>query len=99
MYERIRRPRTEIIQKGSFENCNRWHLPDGEEQRARDDAMSKADASRIFGTKAKSVKSSLQCSDKDFQPWLYGHNAILVAKNVLQEIINNPSSLEERPNL
>ncbi|KAI9249603.1 FAD dependent oxidoreductase domain-containing protein [Helicostylum pulchrum] len=99
LYERIRRPRTEIIQKGSFENCNRWHLPDGAEQRARDEAMSKADASRRFRTKVEGVKSPLQWSDKDFQPWLYGHNAISVAKNVLKEIIKNPSSLEERPNL
>ncbi|KAG2233369.1 hypothetical protein INT48_000372 [Thamnidium elegans] len=99
IYERIRRPRTQIIQKQSFENCNSWHLPDGPEQRARDDAMSKADAFRRSETKVEGVKSPLQWSDKDFQPWLYGHNAISVAKNVLQEIIENPSSLEERPNL
>ncbi|KAG2199135.1 hypothetical protein INT47_009874 [Mucor saturninus] len=88
LYEQIRRPRVERIQKNSLENGYTWHLPDGEEQIARDKAMREADELRKANSSAK-VESPLQWSDGDFQPWLYGHDAILVAKKALQEMTRN----------
>lgn len=88
LYEQIRRPRVERIQKNSLENGYTWHLPDGEEQIARDKAMREADELRKTNSSAK-VESPLQWSDGDFQPWLYGHDAILVAKKALQEMTRN----------
>lgn len=99
MYERIRRPRAEIIQKGALDNCINWHLPDGPEQVSRDRAMASGSDPRYPGAKATKSKGPFQWSNKDFPTWLYGHNAISVAKNVLQEIIETPSALEVRPSL
>lgn len=94
MYENIRRPRVEWIQKGSFENGDTWHLPDGEEQIARDKAMRAADYHNKMGSQRVKVKSPLQWSDSDFQPWLYSHGAIFVAEKALQETMNTNGQFE-----
>jgi salicylate hydroxylase len=81
LYEKIRRPRCEIIQKGALENGDIWHMPDGDDQIARDLAM-KMTPDEI---KKQLKKNPNQWSDPNFQPWLFGHDAIAVAKKALEE--------------
>lgn len=82
LYESIRRPRTEKIQKGALENGDIWHMPDGEQQIARDAAMKQEIAVAKGATKTLGpLKNPNQWSDDDFQPWLFGHDAILEARN------------------
>ncbi|WP_051397296.1 hypothetical protein [Bradyrhizobium elkanii] len=38
-YEALRKPRTTKLQQASAANRTRFHLPDGDAQRARDEAM------------------------------------------------------------
>ncbi|ORX60649.1 FAD/NAD(P)-binding domain-containing protein, partial [Hesseltinella vesiculosa] len=68
MYEDLCRSRVERIQRVSFDTGGTWHLPDGPQQQARDAAL-KRDAVR-------SGKSPNKWSDEEFQPWLFGHDAI-----------------------
>ncbi len=42
-YEAVRKPRTTKLQQASAANRIRFHLPDGDAQRARDEAMAKSD--------------------------------------------------------
>jgi salicylate hydroxylase len=43
-YEQLRRPRASRIQRLSWDNNTVYHLTDGPEQRARDDAMIRGEA-------------------------------------------------------
>ncbi|GAN07197.1 salicylate hydroxylase [Mucor ambiguus] len=99
LYEKIRRPRAEKIQKGALDNGDIWHMPDGDDQIARDKAM-KIVVSDDTVQKVH-VKNPNQWSDGDFQPWLFGHDAIQVARKALNDKKNgyNSSSLEERASL
>ncbi|KAG2225383.1 hypothetical protein INT45_010019 [Circinella minor] len=77
LYEKIRRPRCEIIQKGAYENGDIWHMPDGETQVQRDLGMK--------GQLPAGAKNPNQWGDGNFQPWLFGHNAITEARKRLGE--------------
>lgn len=94
LYEKIRRPRAEIIQKGALENGDIWHMPDGDDQVARDLAM-KMTPEEI---KKNLGKNPNQWSDPKFQPWLFGHDAIGTAKKALEEKIGR-EFVEERASL
>lgn len=99
LYENIRRPRAEKIQKGAYENGDIWHMPDGEDQIARDLAMKLAE-SKDTTVKKASIKNPNQWSDENFQPWLFGHDAIAVAQNALNNNLNgNGLVVEERASL
>lgn len=100
LYEKIRRPRCEKIQKGAYENSDIWHMPDGDDQIARDKAM-KADDVLVNKESAPEVHevkklapltNPNQWSDGNFQPWLFGHDAIKVAKIRLTEARNSSTS-------
>ncbi|KAI8144074.1 hypothetical protein BJV82DRAFT_513499 [Fennellomyces sp. T-0311] len=80
LYEKIRRPRAEVIQKGAYENGDIWHMPDGELQQKRDLGMQ--------GKLAAHEKNPNQWGDGNFQPWLFGHNAITEARKRLAEFRN-----------
>ncbi|KAI9482732.1 MAG: hypothetical protein EXX96DRAFT_647567 [Benjaminiella poitrasii] len=89
LFEKIRRPRAERIQKGSLDNADIWHMPDGDDQIARDKAM-KAEV-EVPSNRKEEVKNVNQLenpnqwSDPNFQPWLFGHDAIATAKRALAE--------------
>jgi salicylate hydroxylase len=91
LYEKIRRPRNEKIQKGALENGDIWHMPDGDDQISRDKAMKLADSTETVVKKVR-VKNPNQWSDGDFQPWLFGHDAIGVAQTALQCKLNGETS-------
>jgi salicylate hydroxylase len=61
-YEELRRPRTARIQETARGNKRRNHLPDGPEQRARDEAMAGGKADWSIGASA----------------WVYDHDAAAV---------------------
>lgn len=98
LYEKIRRPRCEKIQKGAYENSDIWHMPDGDDQIARDKAMkaevplNKESAENQEVKKLAPFKNPNQWSDDNFQPWLFGHDAIKVAKVRLTEARNTGST-------
>jgi salicylate hydroxylase len=82
-FQIIRKPRCEKIQKGSMENGDIWHMPDGPEQAARDAdmkvRMDLSDEQNITDELKKQgqLKSNPnRWSDLKFQPWLFGHDAV-----------------------
>ncbi|KAI9497287.1 hypothetical protein BDB00DRAFT_926145 [Zychaea mexicana] len=80
LYEKMRRPRAEVIQKGAYENGDIWHMPDGDMQIQRDLGMK--------GQLPAGAKNPNQWGDGNFQPWLFGHNAITEARRRLAEFRN-----------
>jgi salicylate hydroxylase len=62
-YEALRRPRTAKIQAQAWQYCSVFHLPDGEQQQARDRQM---------------AASSGQSHSLAGQDWLYGYDALAV---------------------
>ena len=78
-YETIRKGRAEKIQKGARVNGVVWHFADGEEQERRDRAMQGK-------LKAGEVNPNLW-ADKNFQPWLFNHDAIHEANMRLDEML------------
>ncbi|KAI5818278.1 hypothetical protein BZA77DRAFT_307884 [Pyronema omphalodes] len=95
VFQLIRKPRCEKIQKGSMENGDIWHMPDGPEQEARDADMKitmdllAAEAAGIPAEKlAKTGKSNPnRWSDEEFQPWLFGHDAVAHANAQLDLLL------------
>ncbi|KAK7885859.1 hypothetical protein LTR67_010211 [Exophiala xenobiotica] len=79
VFERIRRQRCEMIQRASARNGEIWHLPDGEDQEIRDAQMRE----RTPREGSATTKNSNQWSDPEFQPWLFGHDAVKVANEGL----------------
>ena len=83
-FETIRKPRCDIIQSGSRANGSIWHMPDGPEQRKRDEEM--RDTIRNNGRKSDGEvsKNPNRWSDETFQPWLFGYDTISEAsKDIL----------------
>jgi salicylate hydroxylase len=89
-YEEIRKERTSIIQRVSVKNMGVFGMEDGPQQCARD-ASRKAQTAKEQREMPK-VKSNKDpkdpnsWGDKEFQPWLFGYNAIaevLVLKNLI----------------
>jgi salicylate hydroxylase len=66
-YEGLRRPRTSKIQSIARGNLTRNHLPDGDEQRARDASMAKGDAEWSIGATA----------------WIYNYDATKASDDYL----------------
>lgn len=87
VYEKLRRPRAERIQKGAYENGDIWHMPDGDEQELRDLGMS--------GRLPAGARNPNQWADGDFQPWLFGHNAITVAQKRLAEYKSGKEAVDD----
>ena len=48
-----------------------WHLPDGPEQRARDELMKNSQQSNTSSVGCDSVNPN-KWSDPKFQPWMFG---------------------------
>ncbi len=73
-FQTIRKPRCEAIQKGARANGDIWHMSDGPEQKQRDRDMKQTMEGRpdIPG----GTKNPNQWSDKEFQPWLFGYDAV-----------------------
>jgi salicylate hydroxylase len=71
-FQAIRKPRCEIIQKGSLANGEIWHMSDGPEQEQRDRDM------KEIGKKSKNPN---QWSDESFQPWLFGYDTVKEVSN------------------
>ena len=74
-FQEIRKSRCEIIQSGSRGNGDIWHMPDGPGQQQRDRDM----MDEIQGVKKDNkpnVQNPNRWSDKSFQPWLFGYDAI-----------------------
>jgi salicylate hydroxylase len=65
-YEAARLPRTARIQGLSWKNATTYHLPDGDEQRARE--------ARLGSGETTGSEARLGASD-----WLYGYDAMTVA--------------------
>lgn len=90
-YQIIRKPRCERIQKGSVENGDVWHMPDGPEQEARDAQMGKEMREALEGAekaaKGEKEKNPNMWSDEEFQPWMFGHDAIRTAEERLDELL------------
>lgn len=86
-FQEIRKPRCEIIQAGSRGNGNIWHMPDGAEQQQRDKHM----MDELYGksSRGSDVQNPNRWSDKSFQPWLFGYDAI-------KEVSETPMSLPTR---
>lgn len=78
-YEDLRLPRTATVQESSRLNQRIFHLPDGPEQRERDDNMRKAMALELSGKKAElqreSVGNQNQWADKTKSDILFGYDA------------------------
>ena len=68
LYERVRRPRATKLQQLSAANKVRFHLPDGPEQRSRDDEMSRGSTDWSFNAVA----------------WLYGHDARVIDGSLVE---------------
>lgn len=73
-FERIRKPRCETIQAGSRSNGDIWHMPDGPEQRQRDEDMMAVMEDR--DKKGANGQNPNRWSDENFQPWLFGYDTV-----------------------
>jgi len=78
-YQDLRLPRTAIVQESSRLNQRIFHLPDGPEQRERDENMRKAMALELAGKTAElqreSVGNQNQWADKSKSDSLFGYDA------------------------
>jgi salicylate hydroxylase len=78
-YQDLRLPRTATVQESSRLNQRIFHLPDGPEQRERDDNMRKAMVLELSGKKAELQRESIgnqnQWADKTKSDELFGYDA------------------------
>jgi len=78
-YQDLRLPRTAAVQESSRLNQHIFHLPDGPEQRERDDNMRKAMALELSGNsgalRRESVGNQNQWADKTKSDILFGYDA------------------------
>ena len=78
-YQDLRLPRTAEVQESSRLNQRIFHLPDGPEQRQRDDNMRKAMAMELSGDsgalRRESVGNQNQWADKKKSDILFGYDA------------------------
>jgi salicylate hydroxylase len=78
-YQDLRLPRTAAVQESSRLNQHIFHLPDGPEQRERDENMRKAMALELSGNTAElrreSVGNQNQWADKTKSDILFGYDA------------------------
>ena len=69
IYEEVRQSRVRPMHEASYRHAYTVHLPDGPEQKARDDAMLAEVAGDYF------IKSPNQWSDPTTQMWAYQYDA------------------------
>jgi len=78
-YQDLRLPRTAMVQESSRLNQHIFHLPDGPEQRERDESMRKAMALELSGKAAELRRESAgnqnQWADKTKSDVLFGYDA------------------------
>ena len=78
-YEDLRLPRTAMVQESSRLNQHIFHLPDGPEQRERDDNMRKAMALELSGDsgalRRESIGNQNQWADRGKSDELFGYDA------------------------
>lgn len=78
-YQDLRLPRTASVQESSRLNQHIFHLPDGPEQRARDESMKKAMAAELSGNIAELRRGTAgnqnQWADKTKSDVLFGYDA------------------------
>ena len=64
-----------------------WHLPDGPEQEERDTALRRDDFEEDMQADAVSQSENPNpWSDREFQPWLFGHDVFREANKALDKI-------------
>jgi salicylate hydroxylase len=76
-FEKIRKPRAELIASASAMLGKMWQMPDGEAQQQRDERMKEMpiwDANTWDGTHVDEVPGSLR--DPKYQTWVMGHDTI-----------------------
>jgi salicylate hydroxylase len=77
-FEKIRKPRAELIAIASAMLGKIWQMPDGEAQQQRDErmkAMPVWDAKTWDGSHIDDVPGSLR--DPNYQSWVMGHDTII----------------------
>ncbi|KAJ9615171.1 hypothetical protein H2200_001245 [Cladophialophora chaetospira] len=86
-FQQLRKPRCERIQVGSRSNGDMWHLKDGPEQERRDRGLSGDDTKDAAERDVETVAGIPNpWSDKDFQPWLFGHDVFKEARKALDQM-------------
>jgi salicylate hydroxylase len=76
-FEKIRKPRAELIASASAMLGKMWQMPDGEAKQQRDERMKAMpiwDANTWDGTHVDEVPGSLR--DPMYQTWVMGHDTI-----------------------
>ena len=87
VFEKLRKPRGERIQLGSRSNGDMWHLQDGPEQELRDRALNRDDFMEDARSNVESNPGNPNpWSNKDFQPWLFGHDVFKEANDALDRM-------------
>ena len=87
MFEQLRKPRCETTQSGSRSNGDMWHLEDGPEQQMRDRALSGNDCKKDAESNGETdPENPNPWSNKDFQPWLFGHDLFNAANRALEHV-------------
>ncbi|ODM16450.1 hypothetical protein SI65_07957 [Aspergillus cristatus] len=77
LYESVRKSRGEAIIRETFKQRHDFHMPDGEEQRKRDEIFLSQLGKEIKGA----FPSRWTCPE--VQPWLYGYDAIKEAEDAV----------------
>jgi salicylate hydroxylase len=76
-FESIRKGRAYAVQTGSVKNEDFWHMQDGARQRVRDAIMKEEEIDEETLRELKGEgKNPNQWSDPNFQPWLFGYDAV-----------------------
>ncbi|TVY83572.1 FAD-dependent monooxygenase OpS4 [Lachnellula suecica] len=87
-FETIRKPRVHHIGALSQRNEHLWQLPDGEEQRKRDEGMRNIPMGAAPAWDRKHVDETPGFPpDPRFWPWLYGHDVIDFTNRRLDELL------------
>ncbi len=87
VFEKIRKPRTERIQLASRKNGDMWHVKDGPEQELRDRPLGRDDFNEDARSNVGSDSGNPNpWSNKDFQPWLFGHDVFKEAREALDRM-------------
>jgi salicylate hydroxylase len=87
LYEQLRKARSEAIVRETFHQRNAFHMPDGPQQRERDEIF----ASQLGKEVTCKFPSRWTCAE--VQPWLYGYDAYKEADAALEA---RPFTLREK---
>ena len=84
IYERIRKPRTTAVIKGSMDMCDIFNLPDGERQQERD---------RLMASPNPSKGNPNRWADPTFQKFLFDYDARKEVDRAWEEHVRRKASL------